>query len=192
VITPDNDPVSLIGVAQPTFDLTLTASGSETAVDQSNVSSLAATRVDTTVPTTFTLVTGSEKVTIGTPRTDGAAVVFPVTATASQVRQLDPDALRQQVLGKSVDEARSILAQDGIVDIQTWPGFVGTIPTLAWRLTLTVDTSGIPGSAGPGASPKGTSGLPSGVPSSAPSREPSAAPSSGPSGMVPGRGWSNG
>jgi len=192
VITPDNDPASLIGVTQATFDLTLTASGSETAVDQSNVSSLAATRVDTTVPTDFTLVTGSEKVTIGSPRTDGAAVVFPVTATASQVRQLDPDTLRQQVLGKSVDEARAILAQDGTVDIQTWPGFVGTIPSLAWRLTLTVDTSGITASPGPGASPNGATDLPSAVPSSGPSAVPSSPPSAGPSGVVSGRGWGNG
>ncbi|HEY7936356.1 MAG TPA: baseplate J/gp47 family protein, partial [Candidatus Limnocylindrales bacterium] len=192
VITPDNDPASLIGVTQATFDLTLTASGSETAVDQSIVSSIAATRVDTTVPTDFTLVAGSEKVTIGTPRTDGAAVVFPVTATASQVRQLDPDTLRQQVLGKSVDEARAILAQDGTVDIQTWPGFVGTIPSLAWRLTLTVDTSGITASPGPGASPNGATGLPSAVPSSGPSTVPPSPPSAGPSGVVSGRGWSNG
>ncbi|MGH2465193.1 MAG: baseplate J/gp47 family protein, partial [Candidatus Limnocylindrales bacterium] len=188
VITPDNDPASLIGVTQATFDLTVTASGSETAVDQSTVSRLAATRVDTTVPTDFTLVAGSEQVTIGTPRTDGAAIVFPVSATASQVRQLDPDTLRQQVLGKSVDEARSILAQDGTVDIQTWPGFVGTIPSLAWRLTLTVDTSGITASPGPGASPNGPTNLPSAAPSSAPASSPSA----GPSGAARGHGWSNG
>ena len=139
-ITPDNDPATLIGVTQGDLRPDPDRVRVETAVDQSSISSLAATRVDTTVPTDFTLVAGSEKVTIGTPRTDGAAVVFPVTATASQVRQLDADTLRQQVLGKSVDEARSILAQDGTVDIQTWPGFVGTIPSLAWRLTLTVDT----------------------------------------------------
>ena len=80
------------------------------------------------MPTDFTLVPGSEKVTIGTPRTDGAAVVFPVTATASQVRQLDPDTLRQQVLGKSVDEARSILAQDGTVGNPDLAGLRGHDP----------------------------------------------------------------
>ena len=90
------------------------------------------------MPAQFSFVTGSEKVTLGTPRADGEAVVFPVIATASQVRHLDPDTLRQQVKGKSVDEARAILADDGTVDIQTWPGFVGTIPSLEWRLTLTI------------------------------------------------------
>ncbi len=182
-VTPDNDPATLIGVTQPSFDLTLTASGSETAVDQSTVSSLAAARVDSSVPTQFSLVTGSEKVTIGTPRTDGAAVIFPVTATANQVRQLDPDTLRQQVLGKSVDEARSILAPDGTVDIQTWPGFVGTIPGLAWRLTLTIDTSAARTSpSSPVASP----------PLSLPSSVPSTPPSNGPSGARALHGRSNG
>ena len=103
---------------------------------------------------------------------DGDAVVFPVTVTASQVRNLDPDTLRGLVAGKSVDEARSILAGYGTVDIQTWPGFVGTVPSLAWRLTLTID-------------PAGASQAPS-SPSGLPSANPSASRSAGPSGII---GW---
>jgi hypothetical protein len=181
-ISPDSDPATLIGTAQPSFQLSLAASGSITAVDEATVTSLAASRLGTSVPTDYTLVAGSEKVTLGTSRVDGEAVVFPVTVTASQVRNLDPDTLRGLVAGKSVDEARSILASYGTVDIQTWPGFVGTIPSLAWRLSLTIDTSSVTGSPGPAAS----SAAPAGVPSSAPSSLPSANPSVGPSGIV---GW---
>jgi hypothetical protein len=154
----DTDPSTLIGVAEPTFQLTMTATGTETAVDESTVTTIALGRLRTSVPTQFSLVTGSEKVALGTPRADGVAVVFPVTATASQVRHLDPDTLRQQVKGKSVDEARSILAEDGTVDIQTWPGFVGTIPSLEWRLTLTIATGAASGSPGSSSTP-----LPTGV-----------------------------
>jgi len=161
----DTDPSTLIGVVETTFQLSIQATGTETAVDQSTVTSLALGRLRTSVPAQFSLVTGSEKVTLGPPRADGNAVIFPVIATASQVRQLDPDTLRQQVKGKSVDEARSILAQDGTVDIQTWPGFVGTIPSLEWRLTLTIATGGGTGSPGPSrgptdAGPSGGSGNP--------------------------------
>jgi hypothetical protein len=179
-ISPDSDPATLIGTAQPSFQLSLAASGSITAVDEATVTSLAASRLGTSVPTDFTLVAGSEKVTLGTSRVDGDAVVFPVTVTASQVRNLDPDTLRGLVAGKSVDEARSILASYGTVDIQTWPGFVGTVPSLAWRLSLTIDTSSVTGSPGPA----GSSPAPAGVPSSAPSSLPSANPSAGPSGIV--------
>ncbi len=179
-ISPDSDPTTLIGVAQPNFQLNLTASGSITAVDESTVTSLAAARLGTSVPTDFTLVAGSEKVTLGTSRVDGEAVVFPVTVTASQVRNLDPDTLRGLVAGKSVDEARSILATYGSVDIQTWPGFVGTVPSLAWRLSLTIDTSSVTGSPGPA----GSSSVPASVPSSPASSPPSANPSVGPSGIV--------
>jgi Baseplate J-like protein len=181
-ISPDSDPATLIGTAQPSFQLSLAASGSITAVDEATVTSLAASRLGTSVPADFTLVAGSEKVTLGTSRVDGDAVVFPVTVTASQVRNLDPDTLRALVAGKSVDEARSILASYGTVDIQTWPGFVGTVPSLAWRLSLTIDTSSVTGSPGPA----GSSSAPAGAPSSPSSSLPSANPSVGPSGIV---GW---
>ncbi len=187
VISPDNDPATLIGVAQPNFELAVSASGSITAVDESTVTSLAAGRLGTSVPTDFTLVAGSEKVSLGTSRVDGDAVVFPVTVTASQVRNLDPDTLRGLVAGKSVDEARSILTGYGTVDIQTWPGFVGTVPSLAWRLTLTIDTSSVTGSPPSAGSspPAGASQAPS-SPSGLPSANPSANRSAGPSGIV---GW---
>ena len=177
VVTPDNDPTTLIGTVQPSFELTLTASGTVTAVDQSAVTTLATTRLQTTVTSDFSLVAGSTKVTIGTPRADSDAVVFPVTATASQIRHLDPDTLRGLVAGKSVDEARAILAPYGTVDIQTWPGFVNTVPSLAWRLTLTIAG----GTAG-ASSPPSTGPLES-VPASTPA--PSVvAPSAGPSSLL--------
>ncbi len=149
----ETDPSTLIGVTQTTFQLTMTATGTETSVDESTVTTLAIGRLRTSVPAQFSFVAGSEKVTLGTPHADGAAVVFPVIATASQVRHLDPDTLRQQVKGKSVDEARAILADDGTVDIQTWPGFVSTIPSLEWRLTLTIDTGDVGGPPGASSAP---------------------------------------
>ena len=174
--SPDTDPSTLIGVTEATFQLTLSATGSETAVDEPTVTSLALSRLLSSVPTEFSLVTGSAKITLGTPRVDGQAVVFPVTATASQVRHLDPDTLRQQVKGKSVEEAQAILADDGTVDIQTWPGFVGTIPSLDWRLTLTIVGGEVAGSPSPAPS---SAGLP--IQSLGPSVAPSAAPSALPS-----------
>ncbi len=76
------------------------------------------------------------------------------------------------VQGKSVDEARAILSEYGTVDIQTWPGFVGSIPSLAWRLTLTIDT----GSVTPSPGPSSTGPVP---PTAVPTTAPSSAASAG-------------
>lgn len=179
-LSPDNDPTTLIGTVEPTFDLGLSATGTVTAVDESAVTSLASGRLQTSVTSSYSLVAGSTAVTVGTPRADSDAVIFPVTATASIVRHLDPDTLRSLIAGKSVEEARSILAGYGDVEIQTWPGFVGTIPSLAWRLTLTINTDAAAPSPGIEASPGGPAGQPSG----APNGNPSAGPSAGPSGVV--------
>jgi hypothetical protein len=175
----DTDPSTLVGLNQATFQLTMTATGTETTVDESTVTDLAVTRIQAEVSQGYTLVAGSEKVVLGPTQVDGEVVVFPTTVVASQIRHLDPDSLRQLVQGKSVEEAQAILSDYGTVDIQTWPSFVGSIPSLAWRLTLTIEPSSVTPSAGPSSSEPVS---PTSLPSSPSSSAPSGAPSSGGSG----------
>ena len=54
------------------------------------------------------------------------------------------------IKGKSVDEARQILGRYGTVTIDTWPGFVSSIPTLDFRLDLTVNGANGAASPSPG------------------------------------------
>ena len=68
---------------------------------------------------------------------DGELVDFRVTAAGQAIAVLDPTALREAIKGKSVDEARTILGRYGTVSIDTWPGFVSSIPTIDARLDLT-------------------------------------------------------
>ena len=177
----DTDPSTLVGLNQATFQLTMTATGTETSVDESTVTDLAVTRIQAEVSQGYTLVAGSEKVVLGPTQVDGEVVAFPATVVASQIRHLDPDSLRQLVQGKSVEEARAILSEYGTVDIQTWPSFVGSIPSLAWRLTLTIEPSSVTPSAGPSSSePVSPSSLPTSPSSSAPSGAPSGGGSGNP------------
>ncbi|MGZ8528490.1 MAG: hypothetical protein ACXWWR_06810, partial [Candidatus Limnocylindrales bacterium] len=61
---------------------------------------------------------------------------------------------RESIKGKSVDEARSILGRYGTVSIDTWPGFVSSIPTIDARLDLTVASdAGAPSPAPSGVAP---------------------------------------
>ena len=68
----------------------------------------------------------------------GTTIVFPVQATAQQVRRLVADDLRESVRGKSLADARSTLEAYGTTTISLWPGFASSIPTYDFRIDLTV------------------------------------------------------
>ncbi len=133
------DPASLVGQQVAQFTLAASATGTATAVDEAPVTSIAETRLRAQVPAGYSLVAGSVQVTTGTPTVEGAKVMFPTSATASQVRQLDAAALETEVRGLPVDQAKQQLEQYGTVTITTWPDWVSTIPTYDFRVDLTVE-----------------------------------------------------
>ncbi len=137
--TPTVDPASLLGQEVDSFELGLSASGSVVTADPAPVAAIAEELVRTKVEPGYQLVTGSIKVTVGDPSVSGQSVSFPVTATARQVAIVDPAALRSLVLGRSLAEAREILAPYGAVELTAWPAWVGTVPTLADRVDLRVE-----------------------------------------------------
>ncbi len=152
------DPAGLVGLEQPTFDLAATATGTVVAVDTATIDQVAAGRIAANVPAEHVLKDGSVTSKNDGGQADGDLVDFRVTARAEAIPVLDATALRAAIKGKSVAEARRILERYGTVAIDTWPGFVSSIPTLDARLDLTVT---------------GIAGAPS-----APSATPTVAPSS--------------
>jgi hypothetical protein len=131
-------PAGLVGDEVETFELTATATGSATAVDVGQVEDVAQARLGDRVAAGASLVPGSVEVVIGDPTATGSVVSFPVTASASQKRPLDADALRAEVMGLPVDEAEALLERSGEVTISLWPGFITSIPTIDSRVVLTV------------------------------------------------------
>jgi hypothetical protein len=102
------------------------------------------------------IVETSIRIDPGEAIVQGASVSFPVAVRATQVRVLDANALREQIKGKSLDEARAILEPYGEVALSVWPEWVGTIPTIDARLELTVGPeapSPAPGSPGGSVAP---------------------------------------
>jgi len=134
----DPDPEGLVGDEVESFELTATATGTATAVDVAQVESIAEQRLLDNVAPGARLVLGSVVVTRGDPIVTGSVVTFPVTATASQIRPLDADALKAEVLGLPIDEAEAVLDRHGAVTITAWPDWVTTVPTIDSRVTLTV------------------------------------------------------
>jgi hypothetical protein len=136
--TPSVDPASLIGKEVATFDLGLTASGTVIAVDASPVVKIAETRLLSNVGADHRLVEGSVEIVPGDPTVSAGEVSFPVTAKATRVPILDPVELLGLIKGRTVAEARTILAQFGDVVITPWPEWVTSIPGIESRVTIEI------------------------------------------------------
>jgi hypothetical protein len=132
------DPATLLGKEVDTFDLEVAATGTVVAVDKSAVVSLATERLRSSVSAEHRLVDGSVDIEVLDPFVDGRRVTFPVTARAAQVRVVDAAALKEQIKGKPVPQARAALQPFGDVALTVWPGWVTSIPTLDARIDLRV------------------------------------------------------
>jgi hypothetical protein len=138
--TPTVDPTTLVDQELESFELGLGATGTVIAVDPSPIASIAEQRLRATVKADHELVDGSIEVNVGKATVNGV-VSFPASASARQVAILDPDALRTLVLGKSLDDARSILGPYGQVNVTAWPDWVGSIPTIENRVVVSIQGS---------------------------------------------------
>ena len=65
-------------------------------------------------------------------------ITYEVSASALIFTAPDQQALIAQVRGKTVGEAKQILAQYGAVEIVMWPDFVDRLPEQTSRVSLTV------------------------------------------------------
>jgi hypothetical protein len=155
--TPTTDPAELVGQEVETFDLAATASGTVTTVDSTPVRAIAEARLEALVEPDHEMVDGSSEITEAPAEVEGDTITYPVVATARQIAILDPAALEAEILGKPLEEAEAILSAYGDVDLQVWPDWVGTIPTIDSRVEVTVDgptpSPGAAPSASPAASP---------------------------------------
>jgi hypothetical protein len=136
--TPSVDPAELVGQELESFELGLTSTGTVVAVDPSPVESIAQTRLESFVSPGYQLVDGSVRIDPGAPVIEGQTVRFPVTVEASQVQVPDAAELKRLILGKPFDEARSILAPFGEVELKLWPDWVTSVPTLDARVDVEV------------------------------------------------------
>jgi hypothetical protein len=165
---PTTAPETLVGQEVEEFPLGLATTGTVIAVDPRPVESVAADRIAGTVASGYRLVDGSIQVTPGEPAVSGETVSFPVSATGSQIRVVDADTLRDEIKGKPLDEARSILADYGQAELTVWPDWVTAVPTIDGRVDVRVELpagveppSGSPAPSGGSASPDGASAAPS-------------------------------
>ena len=138
LMVPTVDPDTLVGQEVESFDLGATATGTVIAVDAAPVRAIAEARLQASVEAGHELVDGSSEITEAPAVVEGGTIAYPVVVTARQVAILDPAALEAEILGTSLDEARAALSAYGDVELEVWPDWVGTIPTLDARVEVTV------------------------------------------------------
>ncbi|MGZ8514237.1 MAG: hypothetical protein ACXW4H_03945 [Candidatus Limnocylindrales bacterium] len=138
---PNIDPTTLVGQEITAFELGLSATGTVITVDPAPISAIAEQHFRSTVATGRQVVAGSIRVTVGAATVSGRTVTFPVTATGQQIAALDPSALKRLVMGKSIADARAALAAYGDATITAWPDWVGTVPTIDSRVSVSIESS---------------------------------------------------
>jgi hypothetical protein len=138
-VTTDKTASDVVGSATGSFDLTAESSSSALAVDQAQIEAVAATQLIDSAPKDVQVFADTVKTQVSPGIVNGDRLVFEVTATAQQYDQIDKGALTQQIRGKTVSEARSILAAYGTVEVSVWPDFIPTIPDDTRRINLVIE-----------------------------------------------------
>ncbi len=150
---PSVDPTTLLDQEVATFNLGLSAPATVTTVNEAPVETVVADQLRASVDANHRLLDGTIDVVVEPAVIDGDEISFPASATARQVAILDPDELKAQVVGRPIEEARSILERFGTVKLSVWPDWVTTIPTLDGRVELTLDEAVAVETPGPSATP---------------------------------------
>ncbi|MFI5258519.1 MAG: baseplate J/gp47 family protein [Candidatus Limnocylindrales bacterium] len=184
------DPQGLLGQAVASFQLDCQDTGTVTLAAMATVRGLAVRRIHAAVESGYSIVSGSESASVGSPFILDGNVVVPVVVEATQVPSVDIEKLRSAIEGKSLGDARSFLAQYGLADISVSPSWSSTMPSFDFRIDVQLVVP--PASPGPGASasaipsaavpvtipsPTQAAASPSSAP--APSASPAASPSAG-------------
>jgi hypothetical protein len=132
------EPASLLDQEVETFDLAASASGTVRAVDTAAVQAVAEERLTSSVEAGHQLVDGSSDITVEDAVVSEDRITFPVIATATQVAILDPAEIEAAIRGLPLEDAQRVLGDYGVAELNVWPDWVSTIPTIDARVDVTI------------------------------------------------------
>jgi hypothetical protein len=136
--TADTPADQLVGLVATTFDLALNATGHVLAVNEAVIDDIADVRLDAALGPNQQIIGPPPVVTFAPGDVVNGLIVYEVEASALIFDAPDQASLVNQVRGKTVPEAKSILSAYGVVDIVIWPDFIDRLPDQASRISLTV------------------------------------------------------
>jgi hypothetical protein len=138
------DPATLAGKEVEAFDLAATASGTVVAVDTAPVQAVAEARITSSVDPGYTLIDGSSHFEPAPAEIVEGVITFPAVVTAREVLVVDTAAIKAEIMGKPIEQARQILGTYGASQLTVWPDWVGTVPTLDSRVEVTTSDGAAP------------------------------------------------
>lgn len=129
----------IVGSSADEFSLTGVATAQVLAVDEALVEALAAGRLAAELPAGTALLPDTITSDAGTGSARGEIIRYAATAEADAYVVVDPNAIRDQIRGLPVSEARSILDAFGTATVTIWPDFLGDMPSDDGRITLDIE-----------------------------------------------------
>lgn len=136
--TVDQSRDQLVGLVAPTFDLALDATGHVLAVNEAVIDDIANARLEVALGPSQQTIGPPPVITFGPGVVANGLISYEVDASVLTYSAPDQASLLNQVRGKTITEAKSILSAYGVVDIVIWPGFIDRLPDQASRISLTV------------------------------------------------------
>ena len=128
----------LVGFVAPSFDLGLDATGHVLAVNEALIDDIANARLETALGPNQHIIGPPPVITFGPRRRANGLIAYEVDASVLVFDAPDQASLVNQVRGKTISEAKTILSAYGVVDIVIWPDFIDRLPDQASRISLTV------------------------------------------------------
>jgi hypothetical protein len=133
-------PPGLVGTEdQATFELTGTLAFDRPYVVKGDLDAAARAALHGdpgAAPSGTSILQDSIQVAPGTATVNGDEMTIAVTVRAAAAVAIDKGAIRDKVVGKTVDEARAALADQGEVRIDLWPGWLDRLPRIPFRITI--------------------------------------------------------
>ena len=142
IVQPDPAPETLVDSEAESFSLNVSSTATVLAVNETLVDDVAEQRLRSQLQPGQQIVGDAVLPTRSEGAVSGETVAFQVSPSARVFAQPDQQALLSGVRGKSISDARQILAAYGMVDIAIWPEFIDRLPDQTARISLVVVTPG--------------------------------------------------
>jgi hypothetical protein len=129
----------IVGTLTDEFSLTAMATAQVLAVDESLVDAVAVGRLAAEAPNGSALVPATITTEAGAGTARGEVIRYAAIAEGDAYVLVDPEALREEIRGLPISEARSILEEFGTATVTVWPDFLGDLPSDGGRITLDIE-----------------------------------------------------
>jgi hypothetical protein len=136
--TADQPGSELVGIVVETFELALDATGHVLAVNEAVIDDIANARLEGALGASQHMIGPPPVISFGPGEVVDGLINYEVDASVLTYTAPDQASLVNQVRGKTIVEATSILSAYGVVDIVIWPDFIDRLPDQASRISLTV------------------------------------------------------